>query len=284
MISLPHDWNSHAQRIRTPIREYADVFSSIIDWKEYIIKNIQERDVKILQFLSPLDFVLQPSGIHTEWEVIYGIFPRYEKTLLEEREYEPYRKAIVSLAHLHDFVSHHPFTWFETWFDYNLQVSSLRSLFEEHAFHISDALWEVLTAEVFSDNMVGWIHGDFLPFNILLDHDTPLFIDFSNSRRDFYERDIWRFLSDRNTFKKTVWYSEWRYYPLSLYHELQDIYCETRQRYTANYDIARGKRRIILGEIWNHLDVIEVSLSRGSKNEWFRMNERAIHALLDVYT
>lgn len=278
---LPKNWKTHAKLIETPIRRYENVYTYKACWNEYVIKTILSDEEECLKFLSPLDFILQPLEIYREKASLYAVFPQYEKSLLEEKNPNFFRKAIIQLAYLHEFNSKHKPQGMNTWFDYQSQVLSFYTFFNSMNFYFPQSLWDLLISEMISEETIGMIHGDFLPFNILIQHENIFFIDFANWRCDFYERDIGRFLSDRNTFKKTMWYGEWRYYPISLYEELIDIYCTTRKDLNSHYNIQDGRKRILLWEIWNHLDVVKASLLHGtSDTPWCMMNKKAIFRLL----
>ncbi len=117
------------------------------------------------------------------------------------------------------------------------------------------------------------IHGDFLAQNIMVMDEKIKIIDWEDMELGFPEHDVGRLLGDLNCIEPR-WNK--KYYPLEWHNSLAEEYLKHRLLLDSTYDIDTGRKMIHLGEMWNYLGPIEMSLMRKDlKSEWFLANLKA---------
>lgn len=226
----------------------------------------------LLQNDSNFDCILFPEKV----EENVGYFPLLGSGNLLGNDKKYYVLAVQAIAKFHYFIRTLPISFIEVDKDY--YARSLKNALD----YASDQNIELPTQQInelrdslklIGDNFQ-LIHDDFLPQNVIIDHDNVRIIDWEDMRYGFAEHDAGRFLGDLNN-KKPRWNKN--YYPLVWRDSLIDTYLQSRSQLDPSYDIQLGKRLIRLGEMWNYLGPIEMCLKRKeTKTDWFLENLKAL--------
>ncbi|HSV95151.1 MAG TPA: phosphotransferase [Spirochaetia bacterium] len=236
------------------------------------LSSIEISFYSLLKNNSNFDFVLFPEKIENE----VGYFPLLESGNLLGKDKKYYVLAMQAIAKFHHFIKTQPLPFVEIDEDY--YARSLKNTLD----YAVDQNVELPTKQINelqdSFKLIGdkfqLIHDDFLPQNVVVDHDEVKIIDWEDMKYGFAEHDIGRFLGDLDA-KNPQW--DKKYYPQQWHDSLIDTYVQNRQRLDPSYDVDIGKQQILLGEMWNYLGPIEMCLNRGEINSnWFLANIKAL--------
>jgi len=284
---LGPNWKKELKNLKGRIRLYDSVFRYKTESGSYIVKKIGKVELDRLTFFADLDFVLQPLEIIKEGSEIYVVFEELRDILWNHNSYDFYDVAIKQLALLHHFSRENVTDISKvllTKKKYQEELDVMQNIFSELGYFDKTRLFDIIREGVSKSNTNLLIHGDFLPFNILLNDTHPMFIDFGNSKFDFAERDIGRFLSDINIIQNTVDYINKRYYPIQFYQRLKNSYLDERSDLDGAYDKELGSNLIIVAEFLNYMDVVNACIvNKDYKSSWIKDNIRAIYNLLATY-
>ncbi len=226
----------------------------------------------LLQNNSSFDCVLFPEKI----EKGVGYFPLFESGNLLDKDKKYYVLAVQAIAKFHHFIRTQPTSFIKDDKDYYAQ--SLRNTLD----YASDQNIELPIQQINelrdSIKLIGdnfqLIHDDFLPQNVIIDHDSVKIIDWEDMRYGFAEHDVGRLLGDLNN-EKPKWNK--KYYPLDWHDSLIDSYLQSRSQLNSGYNVQIGKHLIHLGEMWNYLGPIEMCLKRKeTRTDWFLENLKAL--------
>jgi thiamine kinase-like enzyme len=227
----------------------------------------------LLQNNSNFDCILFPEKI----EGNIGYIPLFESGNLLGKDIQYYVLALQAIAKFHHFIKTQPLSFIEV--DKYYYARSLKNTL----YFASDQNIKLPTQQIdelqdslkLIENNFQLIHDDFLPQNVVVDHDTVKIIDWEDMRYGFAEHDIGRLLGDLHN-ESPKWNK--KYYPLDWHDSLIDIYLLSRSQLDPSYDTKNGRHLIHLGEMWNYLGPIEMCLKRKeTKKSWFLENLKALN-------
>ncbi|MCK5072394.1 MAG: hypothetical protein KAQ98_03145 [Bacteriovoracaceae bacterium] len=258
-------WKKSARPIKNFIRKYKDVF--LVEYKnsKYVVKKISDNERYYLDGFNQCSSILYP----IQYFENNAVFKYIDGEKSFYNEFNFHESVFKSIAKIHSMKIQRDlpklFSWsnqnYLNWFDeiiskekeLNIEIPNIKSL-----------------KKIFStiDLPLGITHGDFLPFNILLDKAHIKIYDWEHVSFDFSERDIGRYLSDLNPFHQT----EKRYYPEAFYNDLLNLYLNERKKYDSGYDIESGRYRVKLGEVLDYWGVITACVRNQKFESWFYDN------------
>jgi thiamine kinase-like enzyme len=235
--------------------------------RKFIRKKLAEKEKLFYQTCPEKLYILKP-GYHGQ----YAYFPYLEEGIIIKARKEDWIKSVEAIADFQETVNSSDFDFLPR-VNYKAEVKQMAQV----GIYEPDLkpLWKGLIEEFGNLGNGGEVcHGDLIGLNILKSNGGIKIIDWEDAEIGWGEFDIGRLLGD--LYYQNPSY-EHRYYNFDWHDELRDKYISKRKEINQNYDEREGKRRIILGEIWNYLGPIEGCLKHGeSDSEWYRTNKTAL--------
>ncbi|MFH1601893.1 MAG: phosphotransferase [Candidatus Shapirobacteria bacterium] len=226
----------------------------------------------LLQSDPNFSYILFPKKIENN----IGYFSLLQSGNLLGKDKKFYVLAMQSIAKFHHFIKTQTTSFIEDNRDYYARSleNTINYASDQNITLPAQQVSELQVSLKLIENNFQLIHDDFLPQNVLVDHEDVKIIDWEDMRYGFAEHDIGRFLGDLHS-NKPRWNK--KYYPLGWHSSLLDAYLEHRLQLDSDYDIQLGRRLIHLGEMWNYLGPIEMCLKRKQiKTDWFLENLKAL--------
>lgn len=237
-----------------------------IDNEKYIKKPIRQIEKQFFQNTKSFKFILQPTKIEDN----FAYYKYLKKGNISNKEKIYFIQALKAIAKIHSITNIQNFNFLKTDLKNRTKIDYKKA-------NIKQKYLEKLSEEIekINKNNLRICHDDFIALNILItEEDSIKIIDWEDACLSFPESDVGRLLGD--LFYEDINF-EHRYYDFSWYEELCEVYLQERKKYEVNYDLKLGKKRIIIGELYNYLGPIKSCLKSSVKNEWFLANVDAFN-------
>jgi thiamine kinase-like enzyme len=239
----------------------------------FVQKKISAKEQKFYSLFPNASYILYPNKVKNG----IATFPYLAEGNILGKDKIYFQKAISALAQFHfgsKTVKSDPVFVQENY------IETIQNIFESvdtHKAAINLEYLNMLKREIseIPESELCLCHDDLIALNVLKVGVDIKILDWDQVKIGFGESDVGRFLGD--LFYEELSFTH-RYYDFRWHNELCELYVAKRHDLDGNYDQQQGKKRILLGELWNYLGPISSCTSKNDyESEWFRANIAAFN-------